>query len=43
MKASGVQKVHKDTASGKNADRPGLARAIKAVEPGDTLVVWYSG
>lgn len=40
FKAAGVKRVHKDTASGKNAERPGLARALKALQPGDVLVVW---
>jgi len=29
-----------DKASGKNAQRPGLKRAIKRLRKGDTLVVW---
>jgi DNA invertase Pin-like site-specific DNA recombinase len=32
--------IYADTASGKNADRPQLAACLKALRPGDTLVVW---
>src|SRR5947209_7114122 len=40
LKAAGVQKVFRDTASGAKADRPGLAQALEYVRAGDTLVVW---
>ncbi|MDA4027125.1 recombinase family protein [Klebsiella pneumoniae] len=32
--------VFEDTASGKNARRPGLKRALRRLRPGDVLVVW---
>lgn len=32
--------LYEDTASGKNARRPGLKRALKRLRPGDSLVVW---
>ncbi|HHZ8205902.1 TPA: recombinase family protein [Klebsiella pneumoniae] len=32
--------IFEDTASGKNAKRPGLRRAIRRLRPGDSLVVW---
>ena len=32
--------VYEDSASGKIDDRPGLAACLKALRPGDTLVVW---
>jgi DNA invertase Pin-like site-specific DNA recombinase len=32
--------VYQETASGKQADRPELAQALKALRPGDTLMVW---
>ncbi|HFP8699706.1 TPA: recombinase family protein [Raoultella planticola] len=32
--------IFEDTASGKNAKRPGLRRAIRQLRPGDSLVVW---
>ena len=40
--AGGVDPAHlyEDQASGKREDRPGLAACIKALRPGDTLVVW---
>jgi DNA invertase Pin-like site-specific DNA recombinase len=36
----GCDPVFSDHASGTLADRPGLARALAEVRPGDTLVVW---
>ncbi|WP_293024916.1 recombinase family protein, partial [Pandoraea sp.] len=40
--AAGVDPAHfyEDHASGKREDRPGLASCLKALRPGDTLVVW---
>ncbi|WP_320196528.1 recombinase family protein (plasmid) [Agrobacterium rosae] len=32
--------VYEDSVSGKKDDRPGLAACMKALRPGDTLVVW---
>ena len=32
--------VYEDMASGKNARRPGLKRALRRLHPGDVLVVW---
>jgi DNA invertase Pin-like site-specific DNA recombinase len=32
--------IYEDYASGKNDDRPGLLSCLKALRPGDTLVVW---
>ncbi|GAB6051141.1 recombinase family protein [Hydrogenophilus islandicus] len=42
LRKAGVKDEHiyADTASGKNADRPQLAACLKALRPGDTLVVW---
>ncbi|EPO5333772.1 recombinase family protein [Klebsiella variicola subsp. variicola] len=34
------EQIFEDTASGKNARRPGLRRAIRRLKPGDSLVVW---
>ncbi|PWC09652.1 recombinase family protein [Brenneria corticis] len=34
------EQIFTDTASGKNARRPGLRRAIRRLKCGDTLVVW---
>ncbi|HBR0320492.1 recombinase family protein [Klebsiella pneumoniae] len=34
------EQIFEDTASGKNARRPGLRRAIRLLKPGDSLVVW---
>ena len=40
--AAGVDpaQLYKDHASGKREDRPGLLACLKALRPGDTLVVW---
>ena len=40
--AAGVDpaQLYEDQASGKREDRPGLASCLKALRPGDTLVVW---
>jgi DNA invertase Pin-like site-specific DNA recombinase len=32
--------LYSDTASGKDDNRPGLAGCLKALRPGDTLIVW---
>ncbi len=42
LKDAGVDKsrIYQDTASGARADRPGLQECMRAVRPGDTLVVW---
>ena len=32
--------IYEDTTSGKRDDRPGLAACLKALRPGDTLIVW---
>ena len=36
----GERHLYRDTASGKNDDRPGLASCLQALREGDTLVVW---
>jgi DNA invertase Pin-like site-specific DNA recombinase len=40
--AAGVapQQIYQDQASGQREDRPGLAACLKALRPGDVLVVW---
>ncbi|EAW0948675.1 recombinase family protein [Salmonella enterica] len=40
--AAGVDVAHlyEDRASGKREDRPGLTGCLKALRPGDTLIVW---
>lgn len=40
--AAGVENdnIYDDLASGKRDDRPGFAMCVKALRPGDTLVVW---
>jgi DNA invertase Pin-like site-specific DNA recombinase len=42
MTAAGVdpQRIYKDLASGRKDDRPGLRACLKALQPGNTLVVW---
>jgi DNA invertase Pin-like site-specific DNA recombinase len=40
LKQAGCTRIHRDVASGAKADRPGLARALDDLRPGDTLVVW---
>jgi DNA invertase Pin-like site-specific DNA recombinase len=42
LTAAGVagEHIYTDTASGKCTDRPGLAACLKALRPGDALVVW---
>ena len=39
---AGVDKnrIYYDMASGKNDARPGLVECLKALQPGNTLVVW---
>lgn len=40
--AAGVAPEHlyEDAATGKRSDRPGLTACLKALRPGDTLIVW---
>nr|EGS9997356.1 recombinase family protein [Serratia marcescens] len=40
--AAGVEIAHlyEDQVSGKREDRPGLIACLKALQPGDTLLVW---
>jgi len=42
MSAAGIdpERVYKDLASGRKDDRPGLRACLKALQPGNTLVVW---
>jgi DNA invertase Pin-like site-specific DNA recombinase len=40
LHARGCAPVYSEHASGKTADRPELANAMKALRAGDTLVVW---
>ncbi|MDZ5762827.1 Transposase domain protein [Candidatus Cyrtobacter comes] len=35
-----VNRIYSDLASGRKDDRPGLKECIKALQPGNTLVVW---
>jgi DNA invertase Pin-like site-specific DNA recombinase len=39
LKAAGCGKVYAEKISGARSDRPQLARMLKAIEPGDTVVV----
>jgi DNA invertase Pin-like site-specific DNA recombinase len=42
LAAAGVlpERVYEDLASGRRDDRPGLAACLKALQPGNTLVLW---
>lgn len=41
LRAAGCETIHEDQGiSGSVADRPGLRRALRALQPGDELVVW---
>ena len=33
-------RIYKDLASGRKDDRPGLNACLKALQPGNTLVIW---
>lgn len=35
-----AERIYKDLASGRFDDRPGLKDCLKALQPGNTLVVW---
>ncbi len=34
------ERIYTDTVSGKKEERPGLQACLKALQPGNTLVVW---
>lgn len=40
LRTKGCEPIYSEHASGKHADRPELAQAMKALRAGDTLVVW---
>jgi DNA invertase Pin-like site-specific DNA recombinase len=42
MLAAGVDpaRIYADLASGRRDDRPGLTACLKAIQPGNTLVLW---
>ncbi len=40
LRAAGCEIIYEDKASGKTSTRPELDNCIKALRPGDTLVVW---
>jgi hypothetical protein len=40
-KRAGCEKIFEDKISGAVFKRPGLELAMKALKPGDVLVVWY--
>ena len=40
LRAKGCEPIYSEHASGKHADRPELAQAMKALRAGDPLVVW---
>lgn len=40
LKAAGCQRIYEEHASGKHAERTELVNCLKALRPGDVLVVW---
>lgn len=40
LKAAGCATIYQDKLSGKSADRPGLQRLLREVEPGDQVIVF---
>ena len=40
LTAAGCEKLFKDEVTGAHANRPSLIRCLKALETGDTLIVW---
>lgn len=40
LRLSGVKSIYEEMASGKDVGRPELQRCLKALQAGDTLVVW---
>lgn len=40
LKRAGCERIFEDHASGAKAKRPGLDNCLRALEPGDTLIVW---
>ncbi len=40
LKRAGCSTIYTEQASGRKDDRPELTQALKALRPGDTLVVW---
>jgi DNA invertase Pin-like site-specific DNA recombinase len=40
LRAAGCEDIFEDHASGARDDRPGLAKALVHIRPGETLVVW---
>ena len=40
LNAAGCHAVYEETASGRSAARPELEACLKALRPGDTLVLW---
>ena len=40
LKKAGCKTVFKDEVTGAHVKRPALARCLKILQPGDTLIVW---
>jgi len=40
LQAAGCRDIYEEKISGKQADRPALNQCLRALRPGDTLVVW---
>lgn len=40
LQSADCELIFEDRKSGKSTDRPGLKKALRCLQPGDTLVVW---
>lgn len=40
LKSANCELIFEDRISGKTSDRPGLKKALRCLQPGDTLIVW---
>ena len=40
LRETGTTNIYEDTASGKSIERPELTHCLRALRPGDTLIVW---
>lgn len=40
LQSADCELIFEDRISGKTSDRPGLKKALRCLQPGDTLIVW---